>query len=132
VGECRELSKETTLVANWQLFPDLFPILPSRSRFNRRRRALSQVINLSRQALVKMSVVAEDKQCVLDSLPIPVIGFHLVPRSRNDWGVHGATHGRVSSKKQTIYGYKLYLLVTFGGVIKDFELASANVDETNE
>ena len=32
VGECREWNKETTLRANWQLFPDLFPKVPERTR----------------------------------------------------------------------------------------------------
>jgi transposase len=129
VGECREWNKETTLLANWRFFPDLFPILPSRTRFNRRRSNLAQVINLIRQALLRLLEVASDKQCVIDSLPIPVIHFHLVPRSRNDWKVYGAAFGRVSSKKQTIFGYKLHLLVTFGGVITDFELTAANADD---
>jgi DDE family transposase len=128
-GECREWNKETTLLANWQLFPDLFPVLPTRTRFNRRRRNLAQVINLIRQALLRLLEVASDKQCVIDSLPIPVIGFHLVPRSRNDWKAYGADYGRISSKKQTIFGYKLHLLVTFGGVITDFELTAANADD---
>ena len=30
-------------------------------------------------------------------------------------------YGRVESKKQTIFGYKLHLLVTASGVIVDFE-----------
>ncbi|MEW6402822.1 MAG: transposase [Chloroflexota bacterium] len=30
------------------------------------------------------------------------------------------------SKKQTIFGYKLYLLIAMNGVILDFELAPAN------
>ena len=33
------------------------------------------------------------------------------------------------SKKQTIYGYKLHLLVTLGGVILDFQLAPANASD---
>jgi hypothetical protein len=129
VGECREWDKETVLLANWKLFPDLFPVVPERTRFNRRRQKLAQVINLIRQALLKMLDLAWDCQCVIDSLPIPVINFHLVPRSRNDWKAQGATYGKVSSKKQTIFGYKLHLLVTFNGVIVDFELTSANADD---
>jgi hypothetical protein len=35
----------------------------------------------------------------------------------------------VPSKKQTIFGYKLHLLVTMGGVILDFELAPANMTD---
>lgn len=35
----------------------------------------------------------------------------------------------MASKKQTIYGYKLHILATLGGVILDFELAPAHVSE---
>ena len=129
VGECREWNKETTLLANWQFFPDLFPIQPSRTRFNRRRRNLAPLINLMRQALLSLLEGADDPQRVIDSLPIPVVSFQLVPRSRNDWQAYGAAFGRVSSKKQTIFGYKLHLLVTFKGIITDFELSPANADD---
>lgn len=33
--------------------------------------------------------------------------------------------GRVMSKKQTLFGYKLHLLVTLGGVIREYVLAPA-------
>ena len=52
--------------------------------------------------------------------------FHLVPSSTNNWSCHDADYGRVESKKQTIFGYKLHLLVTASGVIVDFELAPAS------
>ena len=35
----------------------------------------------------------------------------------------------MSSKKQTIFGYKLHLLITLSGVILDFELAPANASD---
>ena len=53
--------------------------------------------------------------------------FYLVPTSTGDWAAYGATFGKVPSKKQTIFGYKLHLLITLGGLILDFELAPANV-----
>jgi len=53
--------------------------------------------------------------------PIPVVQFHLVPGSSGDWAAHGARFGKVSSKKATIFGYKLHLLVTLRGIIGDFE-----------
>lgn len=65
----------------------------------------------------------------MDSLPIPVLNFHLVPHSRNDWQAYGAAFGRISSKKQTIFGYKLHLLVTGNGLITDFALSGANEDD---
>ena len=70
-----------------------------------------------------------DEQCVVDSLPIPVAQFHLAPQSRGDWRVHGANYGKVSSKKMMIFGYKLHMLITLGGLILDFELAPASVGD---
>jgi hypothetical protein len=55
------------------------------------------------------------------------MAFHTVPTSRADWKAAGATFGRVTTKRQTIFGYKLHVLVTLNGVILDFELAPANV-----
>ena len=55
--------------------------------------------------------------------------FHLVPWSTNNWSCYGADYGRVESKKQTIFGYKLHLLVTASGVIVDFELAPASAND---
>ena len=73
--------------------------------------------------------MAQDNQCVIDSLPIPVVNFHLVPSSTGDWRAYEARFGKVSSKKETIFGYKLHLLVTMGGVIVDFVLAPANATD---
>ncbi len=129
VGECREWDKETNLLGEWRNYPQLFPILPERSRFNRRRRNLSGAINHIRQIALRALDLAEDKQCVIDSLPIPVVQFHLVPSSTGDWAAHGATFGRCPTKKRTIFGYRLQLLVTMGGTILDFELTSANADD---
>jgi len=73
--------------------------------------------------------LAQDGQCVIDSLPVPVVRFYWVPGSTGDWSVHGAAFGKVPSKKQTIVGPKLDLLITPGGLIIDLELAPANVSE---
>jgi hypothetical protein len=129
IGECRSWDLETDLLCHWQDHRDLFPHIPSQSRFNRRRRHLWQAFNLIRHLVLDILDLAQDRQCVLDSLPVPVVQFHLVPSSTGDWAAYGATFGKVSSKKQTIFGYKLYLLITLGGLILDFELAPANVSE---
>jgi len=126
VGECKGWDKETELINNWSSHKDLFHNIPSRSRFNRRRRNLMFVINIIRRIILQTLDVAQEKECVIDSLPIPVLQFHLVPASSGNWRAYGATFGKVPSKKITIYGYKLHLLVTIGGVILDFELAPAN------
>lgn len=129
VGECRKWDQETELLNNWRDHQDLFPNIPSQSRFNRRRRNLMQAFNLIRQVVLGYLDLAQDRQTVIDSLPIPVVQFHLVPCSTGDWPAHGATFGKVPAKKQTIFGFKLHLLVTLGGVILDFELAPANAGD---
>ena len=129
IGECRGYDMETELLSFWGERRALFPRLPAQSRFNRRRRNLMLVVNLIRRAILHVLDVAQDRTCVIDSLPVPVINFHLVPQSDGDWAAHGAAFGKVPSKKQTIYGYKLHLLLTLGGVILDFELAPANATD---
>lgn len=129
VGECRGWDVETELLSEWQEHRGLFPQQPSQSRFNRRRRALSPALNLIRCAVLKVLDVAQDYHCTIDSLPIEVVQFHLVPGSTGDWAAHGATFGKVPSKKRTLFGYKLHLLVTLSGVILDFELAPAHATD---
>jgi len=129
VGECRGWDVETELLSNWKEHRDLVPHIPSQSRFNRRRRQLAGVVNVLRQVIVQAIDVSQDPQCVIDSLPIPVVEFHLVPGASSDWAVHAAAYGKVPSKKLTIFGYKLHLLVTLGGVILDFVLAPANAND---
>lgn len=131
VGECRGWDVETELLCHWRDHRDLFPRLPSQSRFNRRRRQLADACNLVRRAILGLLDVAQDRQCVIDSLPVPVMAFHLVPGSAAtaDWKATGAAFGKVTTKKVTIFGYKLHLLLTLGGVILDFELAAANLSD---
>jgi len=129
IGECRGWDVETELLNNMQQHRDLFPRIPEQSRFNRRRRNLMFIVNVIRRILLSQLDLAQDNQAVMDSLPIPVVQFHLVPSSTGDWRAYGANFGRVPSKKQTIFGYKLHLLVTLGGLILDFELAPANASD---
>ena len=126
IAECKGWDIETQLLSEFSQHRHLFPILPCQSRFNRRRRNLGAIINQIRQVLLADIEAASDKLCIIDSLPIPVMQFHLVPSSTNNWSCYDANYGRVASKKQTIFGYKLHLLVTASGVIVDFELAPAS------
>src|SRR5919199_5750600 len=92
----------------------LFPRLPERSRYNRRRRALAEATNRIRGALMQLVLrrltPEETSLCVIDSLPVPVVGFHQA-RGRHRW--YGeASYGYVASKKLTSFGDTLHLLVT--------------------
>lgn len=130
VGEAKGWHEETVLLSEWAAHRDLIPHQPSRTRFNRRRRQLQGAINQLRRRLLTELDLAADRQCALDSLPVPVMAFHLVPEgARAEWEAHDARFGKVPSKRQTIFGYKLYTLVTLGGVIRDFVLTPANVME---
>src|SRR5436190_3035339 len=110
IGECRGWALETNLLSEMQEHRDLFPYIPEQSRFNRRRRNLMGVVNLLRQTLLSQLDIAQDPQCVIDSLPVPVVHFHLAPSSTGEWAAYGADFGKVPSKKQTIFGYRLHLL----------------------
>jgi IS5 family transposase len=131
VGECMGWDEERAAMSRWHEHRDLFPHIPHRTRFNRRRRALTDALLLLRQQLLTDLDYALDRQWVIDSLPLPVIGFHLVPgaASAGAWRAAGADYGKVVTKKQTIFGYKLHLLVTLNGVIRDFVLAPASVND---
>jgi IS5 family transposase len=129
ISESRGWDKETELYDNWKPYLALFPNFPERSRFNRRRRNLAQAINMVRRKVLQRMDLSQDNQCIIDSMPVQAIEFHLVPSSTGDWEAYGARFGKVSSKNQTIFGYKLHLLVTLNGVITDFELAPANATD---
>ena len=129
IGECKGWDLETDLLSNMRDYERLFPQLPEQSRLNRRRRGLMWVMNVLRRLLLRQLDIAQDRQCIIDSLPIEVVHFHLVPSCQGDWGAYGASFGKVTTKKQTIYGYKLHLLITLGGLILDFELAPAHLTD---
>lgn len=126
VGECRAWDKETTMLSNGQEHRALFAPIPSPSRFNRRRRALMKAFNVIRQVVLRQLDVVTDGQAAIDSLPVPVVKCQLVPGSTGDWASHGADDGQCASKKITIFGFKLHVLVSLGGLILDVELAAAS------
>ena len=53
IGECKGWDIETELLSEFSDRADLFPCLPSQSRFNRRRRNLMGVINAIRQIVLE-------------------------------------------------------------------------------
>ena len=129
VAELVEMDKESRFLAYVRRnHLALFPRLPERSRYNRRRRALTEVTNRIRGALMQLVLARltpeERDLCVVDSLPVPVVGFHQA-RGRHRW--YGeASYGYVASKKLTIFGYKPHVLLTHSGLILDFALAPAH------
>lgn len=129
VSELCGWDRETHWDTHWKPYRYLFPRLPERSRLNRRRRNLWLAVNHIRQVVLTMMDIAFDGQGVVDSLPLPVLTFHLVPQRTRAWDAHGATFGYCASKQQYYFGFRLHLVVTLGGLIVDFVLTSADTDE---
>ena len=125
VAECKGWAIETQLLSEFSQHPHLFPRLPSQSRFTGAD-ATWEPSSIRCGTGSWQPSKGPRSPCVL--LIMPVMQFHLVPSSSNDWTCYGADYGRVESRKQTLFGYKLHLLVTAGGVIVDFELAPASDD----
>jgi hypothetical protein len=129
VAELVGLDAETRCLAYLRRnHPGLFPLLPERSRYNRRRRQLAEPTNRIRGAVMERlwRVLEEEGRdlCAIDSVPVPAVGFH---HARHDHRWYGeADYGRVASKKQTIYGFKLHLLISASGLVLDFALVPAN------
>ena len=131
VGACMGWQRETEHVSHWARHRDLFPHQPDRTRLNRRRRALVTTLGTLRCRVLAALDLACDRQCVVDSLPVPVMGYHLVSGANNagNWRSWGADVGWIASKKQHLFGYRLHLLVTLGGVIRDYVLAPASAHD---
>ncbi|MBN8619777.1 MAG: IS982 family transposase [Anaerolineae bacterium] len=130
ISECVGWDVETEALSHWQSHRDLFPSIPSQSRYNRRRRALNEVLKVMRHSLIQHLDVAADCQCAIDSLPIGVCAFHHAPRASSEWRSHEAQLGYVSAKKQWVFGYRLQSLITLRGVIVDFMLAPAGYKDS--
>ncbi len=111
--------------------PTLFPQLPERSRYNRRRRALGEALNTTRRQVLGwlLTLLPPDERplCLIDSLPIPVVGFHHARGEHAWWG--WASYGYNATKKQTFYGFKLHVVTTGDGIIVDFALAPAHLTD---
>jgi hypothetical protein len=107
---------------------DLFPKLCDRTRFNRARRNLHAVIEEIRKELSSLTELAEEPYRIIDSIPIPVCKFGR-GRFHKTFKGYGATYGKCPSKKETYLGYKLHMLTTLEGLVTDFVITPANVDD---
>jgi len=107
---------------------DLFPNICERSRFNRVRRNLVRVIEHIRISLNQYLAQCSDYLRIVDSAPLQVCEFGRARYCRL-FSCHGASYGVCPSKKQTYYGYKIHALCTDNGIISDFIITSANVDD---
>lgn len=106
---------------------DLFPQLLNQSQFNRRARGLHLVVEqLRRHWLGQLGVTAET-QFLLDTKPVPVLGYKRSKRHSDFWG--SADYGRCISRDLKYFGYKLVTITTLSGLPVVYDLVPANTDE---
>ena len=112
---------------------ELFPSLPERSWFNRRRRNLMAISEVFRETL--WSCLPESDVFIVDSFPMPVCDFKRAKTSTTDlqWADASgclATYGKCATKGLgTFFGFRGHLITTGAGVPVDFAIASANIDD---
>ena len=82
VGECRGWNMETELLSHWYEHQDLFPHIPSQSRFNRRRRHLQDAFQLIYQFAVRtqktgfLLFIPRIRSVVRLSDVVAILGWH--------------------------------------------------------
>ncbi len=105
----------------------LFPKLVDQSQYNRRSRGLGQVMEVLRTAWVIQLGGLEDKQLVLDTKPVPVMGYS---RSKQHSEFAGrAAYGYCAARKLHYFGYKLVSLITLNGLPIVYDIVPANLEE---
>lgn len=131
IGETSENSGYRRIKAELKT---VFPSLPERSRFNRRRRNLSTASEVIRRALTDF--LPKTDVFIVDSFPIPVCDFKRAKEtSKSDlkWADGTgtlATYGHCATKSLgTFFGFRGTLITTAIGVPVDFAIASADIDD---
>lgn len=105
----------------------LFPKLLCQSQFNRRARRVRGHLEVMRQAWLQESGLTTGDYFLLDTKPIPVVGYKR-SKKRSDFAGSGA-YGYCSSREFYYFGYKLVLLTSLSGVPIAYDLVPANTDE---
>jgi len=101
---------------------DLFPNLPERSRFNRRRRQLAMISEQIRQYLRAELIPAGDRDRLIDSAPIPACTYGRASQCQT---AVGAEHFSVMpSRKAKLFGFRAQVLATFDQVVDFLEDAA--------
>jgi len=105
----------------------LFPKLLDQSQFNRRARAIAPLLEKFRQhGLLRLGVTLTHSG-LLDTKPVPVIGYR---RSKKHSDFQGsAAYGYCASQKMYYFGYKLVAICTLDGLPLLYDLVPANTDE---
>ena len=105
----------------------LFPALLEQSQFNRRARRLSGLLEALRRSWLWQLSVTDEDTLVLDTKPVPVVGYKRSKRHSDFEG--SASYGYCASRQLHYFGYKLVMLTTLSGIPLVYDLVPANTDE---
>jgi hypothetical protein len=105
----------------------LFPLLPDQSQFNRRARNLRLLVEELRRAWLRQLAVTEQRQFLLDTKPVPVVGYKRSKRHSEFAG--SADYGYCASRNMHYFGYKLVSITTLNGLPLVYDLVPASTDE---
>ena len=104
-----------------------FPKLVDQSQYNRRARGLRPMVELLRREWLTQLGVGDPKQLLIDTKPIPVMGYKR-SKSHSDFA-GSAAYGHCAARKLNYFGYKLVMLTTVEGMPLVYDLVHANTDE---
>lgn len=105
----------------------LFPRIGDRTAFVRQSANLWSVKQQLQKHLSQSIGAHEDTVHIVDGFPFPICNFRRAHFSKLYRGE--ASYGYCAAKNQTYYGFKGHLLINMNGVICDFEMAPAHIDE---
>lgn len=130
IGKDSELSGYKLIQAQ---LGHLFPYLPERSRFNRRRRNLCYASEKLRFMLIQF--LPNDEIFIVDSFPMPLCDFKRAHASTSplkcaDGTGTLATYGKCATKGLgTFLGFRGSVITTSYGLPVDFAIATADTDD---
>jgi hypothetical protein len=105
----------------------LFPQLVDQSQFNRRARNLRWLVEKLRESWLGQLHVTAPRQLLLDTKPIPVMGYKRT-KSHSEFAGQAA-YGHCAARNLNYFGYKLVLLSTLEGIPVVYDVVPANLDE---
>jgi hypothetical protein len=104
-----------------------FPKLVDQSQYNRRARALRYLVEMLRREWLGMLGINDPKQLLLDTKPVPVLGYKR-SKAHSDFA-GSAGYGHCAARNLNYFGYKLVMLTTLDGLPLVYDLVAANTDE---
>src|SRR5207245_2111298 len=94
---------------------------------NRRARSLRYVVEQLRRAWLSELGIDDPKQLLVDTKPVPVLGYKR-GKSHSEFAGR-ADYGHCAARHLYYFGYKLVMLTTLDGLPVVYDLVPANTDE---